>query len=143
MLTSWIRIIEIVLFSPKKGDTDTSGTQYSSGGLPCFLISKVLSHARFCILHCFSLPFYTPISPHSIHLLSTTIDPQLSFPFIGSGICVFVVHARIGRALHRGKTLHIFMEPVYPTLIDRPHFPVEASRRSAHLSIPVSTYVSV
>ncbi len=143
MLTSWIRIIEIVLFSPKKGDIDTSGTQYGSGELSCFLVSKELSHARCCILHCFSLPFHTTISPHSIHHLSTTIDPQLSFPFIGFGICVFVVHARIGRALHRCKTLHILMEPVYPTLIDRPHFRVEASRLSAHLSILVFTYVSV
>lgn len=143
MLTSYIRIIEIVLFSPKKGDSDTSGTQYSSDNLSCFLVSKVLSHPRFYIKHSFFLPFHTPFSPHSIHHLSTTIDPYLSFPFIGFSICVFVVYAHIGSALHRDKTLHIFMEPVYIPLIDRPHFPVQASRLSAHLSILVLTYVSV
>lgn len=41
------------------------------------------------------------------------------------------------------RTLHCFMEPVYLKHIDRPHFPVEASRHSAHLSTLMVTYVSV
>lgn len=44
---------------------------------------------------------------------------------------------------YQGKTLHRFMEPVYHNHIDRPHFPVEAPRHSAHLSILMVTYVSV